>query len=268
MSKINVSAPIKKILNSTVEKSPEILAICAVGGVIETARRAYKCRPKCDEILAAHKQKLERIAQNDTKARRSVYWETAKKIAPVVAPVIIMGGITILSVVFSHRITKKRLIAVTAAYNLADGSLKELQNKMTETLGEGKVRDIKDSIMKDKLAKNPPPELPKDENIQRNGEQRCYDSFSGRYFWTTWNKIGEAIVETTAEAMREMYVTVNDFYEKLNSRDMPPIEAGMIMGWRSDDAMNGKLPITISTLLTPNNEPCLCIDYNDSLVMV
>lgn len=268
MSKVNWPVPVKKLFNFAVEKSPEIFCIFAVGGVIDTARRAYKCRPKCDEIIAAKKKKLEQIAHNDGKARRAVYLEGAKGLAPVIAPVVIMGIITIASIIFSHHITKKRLIAITAAYNLADGSLKDLQKKMTETLGENKVREIKDAVMKDKVAKNPPPEDPAFDDLRRGGEVRCYDSFSGRYFWSSYNKICEAIINLTAETMREMYVTVNDFYDKLENPRLKPIEAGYNMGWKSDDAIAGSLPITISTQLTPDNEPCLCIDYNNSLSVV
>lgn len=264
----NLPAPVKKVLNFAVDKSPEILAIFAIGGVIDTARRAYKCRPKCDEIIECKKAKLEKIAQNDTKARRAVYIEGAKELVPIIAPVVVMGVITILSIVFSHHITKKRLVAITAAYNLADGSLKDLQKKMTDTLGDNKVREIKDAVMKDKVEKTPLPADMVTDDFKKDGQVRCYDSFSGRYFWSSWNEITTAIVETSAEAMREVYVTVNDFYDKFNNARLTPIEAGMSMGWRSEDAMSGKLPITISTQLSPNNEPCLAIDYNNSLSMV
>lgn len=265
---MRIKKSFKKLLDFTIEKSPEILSICTIGGVIGTARNAYAMRPKCDEIIAKKKEKLSKIAQNDTKERRAVYLEGAKELFPVVAPTLILGAVTIASIIFNHKITKKRLLAITAAYNLADGSLKDLQKKMTETLGENKVREIKDEIMKDKVKNNPIPKDMIDDELRRTDDVRCYDSFSGRYFWSTWNKITEAILEVSAKASYEMYVTVNDFYDSLENPRLTSIDAGDSMGWRAEDTISGKLPITISTQLSSDNQPCLCIDYNNSIVNV
>lgn len=268
MKTMNLPAPIKKVLNFTMDKSPELLSITAIGGLIATARKAYKCRPKCDEIINAKKKELENIAQNDTKARRKVYLEGAKELAPVVAPMIIMGAITIGAIVFANRINKKRLIAITTAYNLAEGSLKDLQNKMTETLGENKVRDIKDKIMKDKVDKNLPEQKELDELDVKNGTTLCFDSYSGRYFKSSPLKLDRAILDVSSQVMREMYVTLNEFYDILDTPDLPPAECGRDIGWRSEDAIGGSLPITISAQKAKNGEPCLCLDYNNSLIPV
>lgn len=257
----------KRITSFTVDKSPELLAIIAIGGVVETGRRAYKCRPKCDDILRKRKEKMDAIPHNNIAKRRKVNIETAKELIPVIAPVVIMGGISIAAIIFSNRISHKRILAVTAAYNLAEGSLKDLQNKMTDILGENKTREIKDAIIKDKTSENPPPD--NGEHLSRlSGDTLCYDSYSGRYFRSSSLKLDQAILKISAQVSREMYVTLNDFYDVINSPDLGPIDGGRGVGWRAEDSIGGSLPITISAQRANSGEPCLCLDYNNSLVMV
>lgn len=266
MKKINLPPFAKKIFGFVSDKSPEILAIIAIGGVIDTARRAYKCSPKCHEILAAKKKDYADCDKNDNATKRKVVWEGVKEVSKEIAPVVIMGGITIASIIFSHHITKKRILALTAAYNLAEGSLKELNDKMQEVLGVQKARDIKDKIMADKIKENPAPVEGSSEIMETGeGSTLCFDSWSGRYFKSSANAIERAINRISAEAMREMYVSLNEFYDLLHIRNA---ECGSGVGWRAEDAIGGQIPITISAQLTDDQRPCLCIDYNNSLAMI
>lgn len=62
-----------------------------------------------------------------------------------------------------------------------------------------------------------------------------------------------------------MYISLNDFYEAIDSSQLPKIPMGEDLGWNINDTINGKLPITLSALLTDDNKPCLCIDYDISV---
>lgn len=253
----------------TKKNSPVILTGLAIVGVISTAYAAYKAGPRADKILEAYRKDMRDCHPNDKEAKRAVVGETVKKMVPVVAPPIIMGGTTIACIVGSHSVSSRRIAALSAAYSLSETTVKNLNSKMEEMLGEKKARAIKDSIMKDKLKAD----SEKDKKILSDGQLvipsdgtvLCKDLYSGRLFYSNAEKIKQAIAKCSYEIISDMYISLNDFYEAIDSPQLPRIPMGEDLGWNIDDTLNGKLPITLSALLTDDNKPCLCIDYDISV---
>lgn len=253
----------------TKKNSPVILTGLAIVGVISTAYAAYKAGPRADKILEAYRKDMRDCHPNDKEAKRAVVGETVKKMIHVVAPPIIMGGTTITCIVGSHSVSSRRIAALSAAYSLSETTVKNLNNKMEEMLGEKKARAIKDSIMKDKLKAD----SEKDKKILSDGQLvipsdgtvLCKDLYSGRLFYSNAEKIKQAIAKCSYEIISDMYISLNDFYEAIDSPQLPRIPMGEDLGWNIDDTINGKLPITLSALLTDDNKPCLCIDYDISV---
>lgn len=240
-----------------------ILAGIGLMGLIATACCAYKAGAKADRILEEKKKDMALVDSKDKDAKKAVNMETAKALAPVLAPPIIMGIASGACIIGSHKASKRKIAALSAAYSIAETSIKELNGKMRETLGEQKTRQIKDAIMKDKLKANPPVE----NNIilPENGDVLCKDLYSGRIFRSNAQKIGLAINKMSGRVSTEMYICLNDFYEAINSPDLPPIPMGNDLGWNIDDLYNGTLPITYTAILTDNGIPCLCLDYDISI---
>ena len=253
----------------TKKNSPVILTGLAIVGVISTAYAAYKAGPRADKILEAYRKDMRDCHPNDKEAKRAVVGETVKKMVPVVAPPIIMGGTTIACIVGSHSVSSRRIAALSAAYSLSETTVKNLNSKMEEMLGEKKARAIKDSIMKDKLKAD----SEKDKKILSDGQLvipsdgtvLCKDLYSGRLFYSNAEKIKQAIAKCSYEIISDMYISLNNFYEAIDSPQLPRIPMGEDLGWNIDDTLNGKLPITLSALLTDDNKPCLCIDYDISV---
>lgn len=253
----------------TKKNSPVILTGLAIVGVISTAYAAYKAGPMADKILEAYRKDMRDCHPNDKEAKRAVVGETVKKMVPVVAPPIIMGGTTIACIVGSHSVSSRRIAALSAAYSLSETTVKNLNSKMEEMLGEKKARAIKDSIMKDKLKAD----SEKDKKILSDGQLvipsdgtvLCKDLYSGRLFYSNAEKIKQAIAKCSYEIISDMYISLNDFYEAIDSPQLPRIPMGEDLGWNIEDTINGKLPITLSALLTDDNKPCLCIDYDISV---
>lgn len=253
----------------TKKNSPVILTGLAIVGVISTAYAAYKAGPRADKILEAYRKDMRDCHPNDKEAKRAVVGETVKKMVPVVAPPIIMGGTTIACIVGSHSVSSRRIAALSAAYSLSETTVKNLNSKMEEMLGEKKARAIKDSIMKDKLKAD----SEKDKKILSDGQLvipsdgtvLCKDLYSGRLFYSNAEKIKQAIAKCSYEIISDMYISLNNFYEAIDSPQLPRIPMGEDLGWNIDDTINGKLPITLSALLTEDNKPCLCIDYDISV---
>lgn len=253
----------------TKRNSPAILTGWAIVGVISTVYLAYKAGLKADKILQQHREDIKACYPDDKEAKRSVTGETAKKIIPVIAPPLISGGTTIACIVGSHSVSSRRIAALSAAYSLSESTVKNLNNKMEEILGEKKARAIRDSIMKDKLKED----SEKDQKILSNGSLvipndgsvLCKDLYTGRLFYSNAEKIKQAIVKCSYDLMSDMYLSLNDFWEAIDSPQLEPTSMGNDFGWNIDDVHDGKLPITLSALLINDNTPCLCIDYDIGL---
>lgn len=248
----------------TKKNSPAILTGLAIVGVISTAYAAYKAGPRADKILETYRKDMRDCHPNDKEAKRAVVSEAVKNIIPVVTPPIIMGGTTIACIVGSHSISSRRIAALSAAYSIAESSVKNLNSKMEEMLGEKKARAIKDSIMKDKLKESEKKDqkILGDGNVYvpDNGYVLCKDLHSGRPFYSTAEKIKQAIIKCSSDVQQDMWVSLNDFYAEINSPQLEPIPLGNDLGWNVDDTIRGQLPIYLSALLTEDGKPCLCVD--------
>lgn len=253
----------------TRKNSPVILTGLAIVGVISTAYSAYKAGPRAEKILEAYRKDMKDCHPNDKDAKRAVIGETVKKMIPVMAPPIIMGGTTIACVVGSHSVSSRRIAALSAAYTLSESTVKNLNSKMEEMLGEKKARAVKDAIMKDKLKADTEKDrkVLSDENfvIPNDGTVLCKDLYSGRLFYSNAEKIKQAIASCSYDIISDMYISLNDFYEAIGSPQLTRIPMGEDLGWNVDDTINGKLPITLTALLTEDNKPCLCVDYDISV---
>lgn len=253
----------------TKKNSPVILTGLAIVGVLSTAYSAYKAGSRAEKIMEEHRKDLEYCSNGDKEARRVVTCETIKKMTPVVAPTVIMGGTTIACIIGSHSVSSRRIAALSAAYSISESTVKNLNTKMEEMLGEKKTRAVKDAIMKDKLKADAEKDqkLLSDNNfvVPGDGTVLCKDLYSGRLFYSSAEKIQQAIAKCSYDIVSDMYISLNDFYEAIGSSQLTRIPMGEDLGWNLDDVHNGKLPITLTALLTDDMKPCLCIDYDISV---
>lgn len=255
-----------KMENVGKKKSPTILAGLAIAGVVSTAYLACKAGPKAEEILKNHRKDMKDCYRDDKEAKRAVVCDTAKKIIPVIAPPVIMGGTTIACIIGSHSVSSRRIAALSAAYTLSESTVKNLNGKMEEMLGEKKARAIKDSIMNDKLKGDSEKDKKKLEDgsfvIPNDGTVLCKDLYSGRLFYSNAEKIKQAIAKCSYDIISDMYISLNDFYEAIGSPQLSRIPLGDDLGWNIGDTMNGQLPITLTALLMEDGKPCLCLEYD------
>lgn len=253
----------------TKKNSPTILAGLAIVGVISTAYSAYKAGPRADKILKMYREDMRDCHPKDKEAKRAVVGETVKKMIPVMTPPVIMGGLTVACIVGSHNASSRRIAALSAAYTLSENTVKNLNSKMEEMLGEKKTKAIKDSIMKDKLDKDHEKDKKTVESgeliMTGNGTVLCKDLYSGRLFYSNAEKIKQAIAKCSYDIVSDMYISLNDFYREIDSPNLEPIPMGDDIGWNIDDTNRGQLPITLTALLTNDNRPCLCVDYDVSV---
>ena len=168
-------------------------------------------------------------------------------------PALCTGAASVVFIIGGHRIQYKRTAAATAAYLLAQDSLKNFSEKVTEELGKKKVTEIKDSIAKEKLIKNPPNEG----SVIRTcyGDTLCYDAINGRYFYSSIEAIRKAEAEMNKRLLVHNFISLNEFYIEL---DLPTVKFGDELGW--DVGLEGNVDIDFSSQLDQNERPCLVVD--------
>lgn len=246
-------------IESVVKKHDSaILTGFATAGLVLTAIAAFKAGPKVQKIMEEKKKDMKDVKKDDKEAKRAVIVETVKEVTPVVLPPIVIGTATAACIFGSHKISSRKIAVLSAAYGVTEKSVKELNSKMVEILGEKKTQSIKDAIIKDKVG-----EAPKDERgnvlVIEGGDVLCKDLYSGRFFRSNAQKINEAILKLSNDICIDMYVTLNDLYDYL---DIPKIPLGEEFGWDVGDTVQGRIPIYFSAVLTEDKVPCLCVTYD------
>lgn len=256
---------VKDLLNTMTnfskKNAPAILTGMAVVGLVSTVVAAYKAAPRAKEILDKAKEDLNKIEPEKKEEKRKVVGEAVKEIVPVVAPTVISGVTTAACIVGSNNVSSKRIKLLSAGYSLAQSSLKDLNEKMRETLGDKKVQQVKEAVAKDKIKGEKTPDE-KTVLVTGDGDVLCKDLQSGRYFRSNADKVRQAILELSSDCQQDMYVSLNDFYALLH---IPAIPLGNDLGWNVDDLIKGQLPITLTAVLNDENVPCLGLDYDVTL---
>lgn len=256
---MNIKSAFKVIGNATKKHSPAILTGLTVVGVIAATYHAYKAGLVASEILENHRIKMEQLEKEDKAGRKAVRKETVKKMAPVVASMVVMGAVTCGCAIGAQSISSRRIAALSAAYSISEAALNDLNLKMKEMLGDKKARAIKDSIAKDKLhAAGPVNES--QIIITGSGDVRCMDEYTGRLFLSNAIKIDKAINKLNNDIRCCRYVSLNDFYDLIGLARVP---MGNDLGWNEEDTLgDGRLPISFTAILDDDNNPVLCIEYD------
>lgn len=280
MSKITVLA---KAVGSAVRKnSPTIAAVIAVGGLCTTVILVGKAAPKATRLLEdAKADKADKMGLIDAEIEQGNYseadvdnpyiygtivqqasrrvklsfWEKVKITAPVYWPAALAGGGTIFFIIFGHSVSQRRLAALGAAYQVSEATLKEYQQKVIETVGEKQHEAICDEIARDRMEKDPI--TTKHIYSTGDGEHLCYDSWSGRYFKTDINKLKATVNELNAILLKEGWVSLNDFYDRIG---LDGLKKGEDLGWWMEKA-GDLIEVRYSSQLAKDGTPCLVFDF-------
>lgn len=227
-----------------VDNSPTILTAFAVVGVATTAIMAVKATPRAIKILE--------VAQTNSPVLLTPQ-EKLRLIAPCYIPSSMVGIATMACIIGANSVHAKRQAALISAYTLTENAFKEYQAKVTETLGEGKERKVRDELAQDRVDQHPV--ATSEVIITGNGDVLFMDSLSSQYFESTYEKVKRAENELNHKLVNDMYASLNDFYEMLG---VPHNDLGEELGWKSDQL----LTIDISATVTQDKKACLVMNYS------
>ena len=234
----------RQVFNWTAKNAPTILTAVGVAGVVVTAVETGKATIKAKKVL-------------DEMPEDADIKEKAKVVAPIMAKPFLAGAATVFCILASDRIHVKRNAAIAACYTLSSKALDEYEEKVVETIGEGKNKKIKDAIAEDSVAKNPPSQTI---IIQSEGTRiPCQDWWTGQWFTSDIETIRSIEDDINDELQSsDDFVPINYYYDRIGM-ELPG--DGENIGWRKDSDDNERFKFEFDHVLH-DNIPTLVVRYN------
>ena len=240
------------------QHSPEILVIGGAIGVVASAVMACKATLKVNEVLDEAKTQIdtvhevandpnmsEKYTEEDKKKDLSiVYIQTGVKLVKLYGPSVVLGAASLACILTSHKILRKRNMALAAAYATVDRSFKEYRGRVVERFGEELDRELKYNIKAKQVEETVVNEDGTETVVTKtvNAVDPTQYSEYARFFddgCIGWEKNPEynlmfvrQVQNWANERLKSRgYLFLNEVYEMFG---FPMTEAGQVVGWVYD----------------------------------
>lgn len=239
----------------TTDNSPALLAAVAVVGTVTTAYLTGVATFKAATLINDAEVDESFRRGNDVAVKRhgnDITLPTKQVVALVwkeYVPAVGTGLLTVTCIVFSHRISTRRTMAMAAAYSITDKAFEEYKEKVLEKFGENKERAVRDDIQRDRCMED------SSMVVLGDGEILCYDKYSSRYFRSSMEEIKKAMNDTNYEILHQNYASLGDFYNRVG---LSGTQFSEEVGWNSDHLLD----IHFSTVISDDQRPCLAIEFH------
>ena len=271
--------------------SPEILVVAGIAGTVVSAVLACKATTKVAEILDETKGTLDTIHEgmetgaingqeytneDGKKDTVVVYAQTGMKLAKLYGPAIILGTLSITSILASNNILRKRNVALGAAYAAIDKSFKEYRGRVIERFGEQVDTELKYGIKAKKFEEiEVDPETGKEKKVKKTvkvadpnlqSDYAVYFDSKSRNYETNpdynrmFLKAQQAFANDKLQTRGHLFLN-----EVLDDLDLPRTPAGQIVGWTKDGPdgyVNFRIVEVERETEDGRHEPALLLDFN------
>jgi hypothetical protein len=262
----NLSRTMNKVVFKTKKHSPEILLVTGIVGGIASAVLACKATTKIDEVIEEEKMTLEKIhgvqdgtiklkegaVYTDEDARKEIvitYGKMAGKMLKLYGPSLILGTLSVTSILASNNIIRKRSAAISAAYAALDTTFNAYRDRVRERYGEEVENDIRFGKKVEEIATVEVDENGKEKtsvekvvsyDVNPNDYNKLFQEYnedgSHNGNWTNDQYHNLAFLKAqesfaTSRLQAQGYLLLNDVYEMIG---MPDTKAGMVVGWIYD----------------------------------
>lgn len=243
MNKLNVKQCFKMAKKVVQKKSPEILTGLGIAGMITTVVLAVKATPKAldliDEEVERQNRKLSQEAYDSGQSianqiNKLKPLDTVKVAWKPYIPALLLGGASVGCLIGANTVSARRHAALYSAYELSKTAYNELNEKVTEVVGEKKVTEIKQKLAEDKVNKvSPDGAIEKKSNvvIAGDGDTWFIDAMSNQPFLSSKNKLDAAANELNRKMRSDMYVSLSQFYDEVGIEHTGTSD---YIGWRID----------------------------------
>lgn len=294
-NKTEIMKSVNGVASKTVMKlkkhSPEILVVAGIAGTVVSAVLACKATTKVAEILDEAKGTLDTIhegmetgaingqeytTEDGKKDTVVVYAQTGMKLAKLYAPAIILGTLSITSILASNNILRKRNVALGAAYAAIDKSFKEYRGRVIERFGEQVDTELKYGIKAKKFEEiEVDPETGKEKKVKKTvmvadpnlqSDYAVYFDSKSRNYETNpdynrmFLKAQQAFANDKLQTRGHLFLN-----EVLDDLDLPRTPAGQIVGWTKDGPdgyVNFRIVEVERETEDGRHEPALLLDFN------
>ena len=264
MNKPNVQKLFKMVEQFTKKKGPEILTGLGIAGMITTTVLAVKATPKVMELIEDEKKAQTRKLREEAIKNGDDCYAPVEKLKPLevvkvawkpYVPAAMIGMASIGCIIGANTVHVRRQAALYSAYKLSETALTEYKEKVVETIGEKKEKEVRDKVAQEKLDNNP---VSKSEIIMTGrGESLFYDPLSDRYFMSDIETI-RRIINDINYAMgfgSEMYVSLSEVYDELGLKHTKISDR---IGWNITD---GQVEADFSSKIADDGRPCVVLDW-------
>ena len=238
--------------------SPEILMAAGIVGVVTSAVMACKATTKLSGILEESKKEIDQIheyveangysekyTEEDSKKDLVIsYTKMSMKLVKVYAPSVILGLLSITSILASNNIIRKRNMALAAAYAAIDSNFKDYRNRVVERFGKELDRELKYNIKPKEIEETIIDEEGNEVVVKKtvnNAEVNLPSEYAKVFdeFSSCWTKDADynltflrRIQDQANDKLRlRGHLFLNEVYDML---DIPRTKAGAIVGWIYD----------------------------------
>lgn len=287
----SVNGVASKAVMKLKKHSPEILVVAGIAGTVVSAVLACKATTKVAEILDETKGTLDTIhegmetgaingqeytTEDGKKDTVVVYAQTGMKLAKLYAPAIILGALSITSILASNNILRKRNVALGAAYAAIDKSFKEYRGRVIERFGEQVDTELKYGIKAKKFEEiEVDPENGKEKKVKKTvmvadpnlqSDYAVYFDSKSRNYETNpdynrmFLKAQQAFANDKLQTRGHLFLN-----EVLDDLDLPRTPAGQIVGWTKDGPdgyVNFRIVEVERETEDGRHEPALLLDFN------
>ena len=287
----SVNGVTSKAVMKLKKHSPEILVVAGIAGTVVSAVLACKATTKVAEILDETKGTLDTIhdgmetgaingqeymTEDGKKDTVVVYAQTGMKLAKLYGPAIILGTLSITSILASNNILRKRNVALGAAYAAIDKSFKEYRGRVIERFGEQVDTELKYGIKAKKFEEiEVDPETGKEKKVKKTvmvadpnlqSDYAVYFDSKSRNYETNpdynrmFLKAQQAFANDKLQTRGHLFLN-----EVLDDLDLPRTPAGQIVGWTKDGPdgyVNFRIVEVERETEDGRHEPTLLLDFN------
>lgn len=230
------------------DNAPLIATTIGVAGTVTTAilsgRAVYKT------VIAVEEENISREFKGMPPAKAA---EIAAISWQYYIPPVIVGTITISSIISANRISTKRAAALAAAYSLSEKAFGEYRDKVAERFNSSQERRVRDDIAQEHVIENPPKS--NEIVVTGNGDVMCYDDLTGRYFLSSMEKLRSAVNTINEKILSSGYASLTELYDEFGLKATAFSEE---VGWKD----NQLISVTYSTVMSDDGRPCISISYD------
>lgn len=241
--------------------SPEILIVTGIVGIVTSAVMACKATTKINDILEDTKTQVEKVhtvledesipeetySEEDSKKDLAIiYAKAGLSFVKLYGPSILLGAVSIASIITSNNILRKRNIALAAAYTVVDTSFKEYRGRVIERFGEELDKELKYNVkaenVKETFIDEDGSEKTVDKTVEMTDPHACYSNYARFYDdgckgWTKDPELNLVFLKQMQQYANDRlrargHLFLNEVYDMLG---IPHSSAGQIVGWIYDE---------------------------------